>query len=196
MGRCAYYVDLKIHPRFFQSQGGHRPPVVEWMAHVLSILHGAFAARGSAMPLAFPDYLVSQTRQFGRCVRVFAESQEEAERLVLSIYSQEWLQENVQLSPVCPVPAKISHWAVFSRMRWPHRRRSPEKYRELCERFERLPSVRLVSRSSGNPFVLAVSKTSAATPSEPGQLDGYGLSHTTKPVVVPCFDAPRAGVHP
>lgn len=193
MSRCTYYVDLNIHPRFFQSTGGHLPPVVEWMGKTLAILHGAFSDRGAALPLAFPEYLVGQTRQFGRSVRVFSATQEEAERLVLSIYSHEWVQDNVQLSPVRAVPSQVSHWAVFSRMRWPHRRRTAEKYRELCEKFERLPSVRMVSRSNGNPFVLAVLKSSSAlvSPKVDGELDGYGLSRSTVPVAVPCFETPR-----
>ena len=81
---------------------------------------------------------------------------------------------------------------------------------------ERLPSVRLVSTRSSQPYVLAIERLSIsprqiekAAPTEgleatlagPGQaaqedpgletLDGFGLSHADRPVWVPVFEVPR-----
>ncbi len=188
MSACNFYVDLRIHPWFFQAHQGQTPPVVAWVGRALGILHGAFSESEKAFPIAFPEYLVESTRQLGRTIRVFGATAEELESLVRSFRGHSWVQENVVVAEVKPVPAKVKYWAVFSRERWPHRRRSAEAYRALCERVERLPSVRMVSKSNGNPFVLAIAKSSAAWDKEVlGQLDGFGLSQKTAPVPVPCF---------
>lgn len=188
MSACKFYVDFRIHPWFFQNHQGQTPPVVAWVGRALGILHGAFSESEKPLPVAFPEYLVDATRQLGRTIRVFGDTTQDLEELLRSVRGHTWVQENVILSEVKPVPEKVRYWAVFSRERWPHRRRSAQAYRSLCERVERLPSVRMVSKSNGNPFVLAIAKNRATWDKEvPGRLDGFGLSQKTKPVPVPCF---------
>lgn len=188
MSTCTFYVELRVHPWFFQDHQGKMPPVVAWVGRTMSILHGVFSESEKSLPVAFPEYLVDATRQLGRTIRVFGANAQELEELVRSVRGHEWVQENVILSEVKPVPEKVSYWAVFSRERWPHRRRSAQVYRSLCEHVERLPSVRMVSKSNGNPFVLSIAKSRATWDKEViGRLDGFGLSQKTKPVPVPCF---------
>lgn len=188
MNTCKFYVDFRIHPWFFQAHQGKMPPVVAWVGRTLGILHGAFSEAEKAMPVAFPEYLVEATRQLGRTLRVFGATEQELEGLVRSVRSHGWVQENVVVTEVKPVPSKVDYWAVFSRERWPNRRRSAEAYRSLCERVERLPSVRMVSKSNGNPFVLAIAKSRVAGDKDvQAQLDGFGLSQKSAPMPVPCF---------
>jgi len=129
MSTCKFYVDLKIHPWFFQAHEGKMPPVVAWVGRTLGILHGVFAEAEKSMPVAFPEYLVNSSRQLGRTIRVFGTTVDELENLVRSVRTHSWVQENVIVTETKPVPAKVDYWAIFCRERWPHRRRSAETYR-------------------------------------------------------------------
>lgn len=189
--KCNAYINLRMAPRFFSQSSGHLPPVVAWMEKMMRILHGGFSTHGSPLPIAFPEYLSGDTRRLGRMVRVFAKDEKELGKFLDTIRTHEWVRDNVTISPIKKVPIKVSYWAFFHRVRWPHRRRSAQVYRDLCLQAERLPSVRIVSKSNGNPFILAIGKGSFSRSSEKGEggsLDGYGLSRKSTPVPVPVFD--------
>lgn len=163
------------------------------MARLLNVVHAIGARQSIAFAAAFPMARQGSNPHPGNLLRVFISSREDADRLLDSLETHEFLMGYIVLDRPRKVPPGVAGSVSYQLHRITSRKNSNTITRQRqIERGNSLPYVRMLS-SGGEAFSLrfeVVSRPEAAD--SECVANGYGLSTRSKPFYLPAVPLENA----
>ncbi len=160
------------------------------MNQALSVVHGGIKSSVDKIAIAFPDI---KGKKLGRNVRLFAQSFSALDAIKESIRSHFFIRDYTSYSTVHEVDDNFDGpWCSYQRFRIPTNkslREGSELKNKRIRLAKGLPFIVYKSLSNGNTFKMRVKTVRHNSYNGNFIPNGYGLSGSDNPVLLPCISS-------